>query len=185
MSHMTPCHLLMTACLVGMAWAGAAAAEPGEGTVSDVEAPAVKAGATAGNKRPMPPIEWVAGPATDDRAAVKAWLADLSPETPVRLPVRVTRGPLGGVASATLHGLGGDALSLRLDDSRMGIALADRLRQACGRAEVCAVWLIGAWVPKHPLPGAPEGMSVAVRAVDGVIADGGPRPRLSRGAGPR
>lgn len=99
---------------------------------------------------PQPELPWAFGPSTADAAALTAWLARQlavpdRPET-VRLPVLVELG----VARSTVAGgrvLSGakEALALSLDDTALGISLADRARQACPGQDRCALWLEGRW----------------------------------------
>ncbi len=144
------------------------------------------------NKRPQPPTIWIDGPDVSNRTLVLKWLDGLDPGTRVRLPVGITRSPLGGVEHATV--LGGplaagargkrpDALALALDDSRLGISLADRIRAACGAQteKPCAIWIMGEWraKPLLPTPGKPSDL------VPFAVTDTGERVRSHPNAPPR
>lgn len=109
--------------------------------------------------RPMTPhvaVPFVDGPAITD-PGLRAWLdahrADL-----LQLPVVVDFGRdsrAGGTRAwlgTDVAGPGAGAIEVRLDDSALGIALLDRLRQSCPVGpRICAVWLEGRWSgPEDP-----------------------------------
>lgn len=76
----------------------------------------------------------------------------------VKLPVTLKRGQVG----FTSHGAKCGAVELRADDTKLGISLADRARQACGDAATCQLWLIGNWKPgKEPV--------LSIAKVDGTV----------------
>ncbi|MBK7859434.1 MAG: hypothetical protein IPJ65_12585 [Archangiaceae bacterium] len=77
------------------------------------------------------------GPKLGDAKAATAWLAKQT--VPVKLPVTVKRGQVG----FSSHGATCGALTLELDDTALGVALADRAEQACPKAATCELWLIG------------------------------------------
>ncbi len=95
-----------------------------------------------------PPV-FVRGQALSPEGELDAWLVrQQAAQRLVKLPVAIWRrdGVLAGVDHAEV-GLApqprGDR-RLRLDDSRLGIALAERLRQYCPSNEVrCVVWISG------------------------------------------
>jgi hypothetical protein len=63
----------------------------------------------------------------------------------LRLPVVLARrGPRFSTVGARVGG-GSDALAVVLDDSKLGIGLADRARTACKDAATCALWVEGYW----------------------------------------
>ncbi len=117
--------------------------------------PRAKGGPAAVETKPMPmtpqpELPWAFGPSTADVAALTQWLerqlaAADRPET-VRLPVLVELG----VARSTVAGgrvLTGskEELALSLDDTALGVSLADRARHACPGQDRCAMWLEGRW----------------------------------------
>ncbi len=162
-------------CVVGVMTGGMAMAEP-------------KAPGEGLTKRPLPPATWADGPSVAERAALDAWLAGLATEARVRLPVAITRGPLGGVQRATLYGTAkGDdpGVRLSLDDSRMGIALTTHLRDLCGEGSTCALWIDGRWRPEPVMPSltVDAGTPVAVRRV-GPVVDPAKPARPARAAPP-
>jgi uncharacterized sulfatase len=121
---------------------GARGPEPAAGLLSQ-----------AGVKTPDPDREFTRGPDISPSSRLLAWLdAELqrgeSPGGPrrIRLPVSVTLDAAGGVASARI-GVSdeADAIKVRLNDSALGISLADRARQMCGSGSRCAVWVEGFW----------------------------------------
>lgn len=66
----------------------------------------------------------------------------------VKLPVTLKRGQVGFTSRGAKCG----AVELRCDDTKLGVSLADRARQACGDAATCQLWLIGNWKPgKEPV----------------------------------
>ena len=75
---------------------------------------------------------------------LRAWLAGEALGETLRVPVAVESSPLG-VTGAWIYGgqdPGDEApgLAVRLDDTRLGIGLADRLRSLCDQ-ERCTVWI--------------------------------------------
>jgi hypothetical protein len=85
------------------------------------------------NKTPYVSPTYVRGPAVANSSELVAWLATQSRR--VRLPVVIdprspTQGYVGPVA-------------IELDDTALGIPLADRLRSSGGAR--CALWLEGRW----------------------------------------
>lgn len=168
---------------------------------SNNDASAVNEAATLNrprNKRPRPPTTWIDGPDVSNRALVLKWLDGLGPGARVRLPVGLVRSPLGGVEHATV--VGGpltadgrakrhDGLVLALDDSRLGISLADRIRATCGAQtdKPCAMWIMGEWRagPLLPMPGrASSAIPFAVTDTgDRVLSHPNAPPRVARAAG--
>jgi hypothetical protein len=91
---------------------------------------------------PTPTHPFVHGPATDS-PELASWL-ERQAGSGLRLPVTVelsaSRGEVSRAALATRKK---DAPPVTLDDSRLGISLADRARQACADAAHCTLWLDG------------------------------------------
>lgn len=111
-----------------------------------VVAGALLAAASAG------PGEFVRGPPLSPAGELLAWLDQLaSQRTPrlVRLPVVLARGAVGFSTSGARLGGAAEAPSLRVDDGKLGIGLADRARAACKDAPTCALWLEGHWRGRH------------------------------------
>lgn len=118
-------------------------------------------------KTPQPPSSplWVAGPdltASDD---LLKWLDTDGKGKVIDLPVQVGLSPLG-ISRAQLAPPGQtadeNALRLKLDDSKMGISLKDRLRERCSSMDVCWVWLRGTWGAALSGPGGPGPMGPGV-----------------------
>jgi len=87
-------------------------------------------------KTPMNPVEMSDdGPPLD--GDLQSWLESSSGL--IQLPVEVRRSVLG-IEGGTVVGT---ELELRLDDTRMGIGLADQLRSVCPDEGTCVVWLEG------------------------------------------
>lgn len=124
---------------------------------------------------PYPSAAFVQGPPISDSAALLAWLDRLRGSRRVlQMPVTVD---FGGDKRLSIErawiGVGADnppesGMLLRLDDSRMGIALIDHLRTACPPgASTCSVWLEGTWGQDRLLSGsgpaaAPPGHELVV-----------------------
>lgn len=132
------------------------------------------------------------GPAITPPRNLLEWLNGLERNGPrplVRLPVviefasahrlSIARAWIGGPGSEPAPG----SIRLRLDDSGMGIPLAEAARRECpGDAPSCAIWLEGHWgalVSSAP-PSGKRGDDIpafAVLAVQGpIIEDGKGRP---------
>jgi hypothetical protein len=94
--------------------------------------------------RPHAELTFTRGHALSPPAALRAWL-DQQGKKLVRAPVTVDTDPLGSVRGARLG-----ELAVTLDDSALGISLADRLRHACPDAATCRVWLEGLWDASNP-----------------------------------
>ncbi len=100
---------------------------------------------------PAPELSLVPGPALEPAAELRAWL-DAAPQGQLRLPVVLAfadehRLALGqawlGVRPSEP---GRDAILLSIEDSALGIALLDRVREHCpGDQPACAMWLEGYW----------------------------------------
>jgi len=107
-------------------------------------------------KTPEPERTFVDGPPIDPPAALLAWLdktASAEPRPRIRLPVVVRfrdahRLGLDGGHIGVSPAIPPGAIQVSLDDTSMGIALLDRVRDACPdeKQTQCAVWLEGTWV---------------------------------------
>jgi len=132
------------------------------GTPEAVDSPAVA-------EAPVMRDGFTAGPGLDDPAALRAWLeaeAERDGARPTfRLPVTLdfAEDAPNVIASARVG-----ALAVSLDDTALGIPLADRARVLCSEVP-CALWLEAQWGPLVALPGPPGAADgpprVAVRAV--------------------
>lgn len=73
---------------------------------------------------------------------------------------------------------GPQRVNLRLNDSALGVSLADRLSQLCPDAGGCCLWLAGYWNEKSVLDSVSEqseGLhSFGIRAVLGLYKSGEP-----------
>jgi hypothetical protein len=114
------------------------------------------------------------GPAISEREPLVAWLAMHAREggsgATLRLPVALALRDGGthlGDAYLGLEG-GAERLVVLLDDSALGIALLDRVRQHARSDGSCALWLEGVW-----LGSTRSGGSFAVHAVRGAIGAAG------------
>jgi hypothetical protein len=123
----------------------------------------------AGSERNFEP-----GPAISEREQLVAWLATHAREggsgATLKLPVALALRDGGthlGDAHLGLEG-GVERLVVLLDDSALGIALLDRVRQHARSDGSCALWLEGVW-----LGSTRSGGSFAVHAVRGAIGAAG------------
>ena len=92
--------------------------------------------------KPPPNLAFVHGPSTADATSLRKWLEQQT--STVRLPVLVKlSNPPTTVASAEL--ITTEPFPLPLEDSVLGVSLADRARQNCPGATLCALWLEGRW----------------------------------------
>lgn len=91
-----------------------------------------------GTLRPMPPLEFVEGPAITDAAALERWLvARRGDRRQVRLPVRMD---FDGINPRGFE-VGPHAIQVR--DAALGIALADHVRREAAGQPSCTLWLEG------------------------------------------
>lgn len=93
---------------------------------------------------PAAPATFVRGAPLTPAAELLRWL-EVQGERLVRIPVLLARGAVGWSTAEARIGSADDALTIFLDDTRLGIGLADRARHACGTAATCALWLAGRW----------------------------------------
>lgn len=74
---------------------------------------------------------------------------------------------------------GSPVLNLRLNDSALGVSLADRIAQHCPEGAGCSLWLVGYWHEKSLLDAgaeqSPDIHSFGIRSVVGVFRDGDAR----------
>ena len=103
----------------------------------------------AGPKTPDTTVRsFVRGPSTSPAGALEAWL-DQQPgdgEPPrLRLPVVLQPAQVGFSLRDARIGNGADALVVRLDDTALGIGLADHARRHCQGQTRCALWIEGHW----------------------------------------
>jgi hypothetical protein len=80
------------------------------------------------------------GPSLADAKAALAFLE--AHDGLVKLPTTLRRGEVGFVSRGATSG----ALTFHADDTKLGVSLADRARQACGDQQTCTLWLFGHWV---------------------------------------
>lgn len=114
----------------------------------------------------------VPGPPITPPADLLAWFEGDGGEALVQVPVVVAISPLGVGRARVALVPDTEGLPLKLDDSRLGIALADRLREHCAGSP-CAVWIEGRWGSAMPGPGLdlpdPGGESAHPFAVERVV----------------
>ena len=109
--------------------------------------PAVVIDAPTGGSMTAPDLS-ATSQALEPKDALVAWLdrnggpRDIGGQATLKLPVAVTMdADRLGITGATLG-----ALAVKLDDTALGIALKDRVRQKCPPdATTCRVWLEGTW----------------------------------------
>lgn len=94
--------------------------------------------------RPHVDVPFTRGPDLEPSAALTAWLGAQGRRL-VRIPVEIlVEGP-GRTRNARLG-----TLALALEDSALGISLADHVRRTCPDAATCRAWLEGYWDPSTP-----------------------------------
>jgi hypothetical protein len=79
------------------------------------------------------------GPAVSDGPSVRAALD--SHGGLVKVPATLRKGALGFETKGVQLG----AITFRVDDTRLGVPLAERARGLCGDAAACTLWLVGRW----------------------------------------
>lgn len=79
------------------------------------------------------------GPKIADAKALRAWLD--AQKVDVKLPVTLKRGQVGFSSNGAKVG----GLTLRCDDTALGISLADRAEEHCKGQPECTLWLVGTW----------------------------------------
>lgn len=99
---------------------------------------------------------FVRGPELTPADKLVAWLDEQKrggePKL-VRLPISLAkRGPKFSTVGARVGGAA-DALPVFLDDSALGIGIADRARTQCKDAPTCAMWVEGYWRGKDDAGG--------------------------------
>lgn len=93
--------------------------------------------------KPEPKRAFAEGPRLSARDELRTWLDQQGSTKRVRLPVLVKKGERpGGVEK---QGFVGDekGLALELDDTALGVSLADRYHQFCKEAASCVLLLDG------------------------------------------
>lgn len=97
--------------------------------------------------QPEPQRVFAEGPALEPAEGLAAWLdkqltAD-GKRRRVRLPVVVKRGEMPHAVERTGFVGSEKGLALELDDTAMGVSLADHVHRVCGEAASCALLLDG------------------------------------------
>lgn len=136
---------------------------PVEAVEPEVEAEAEEEEATMG----MPDVE--------DAEALEAWLRGEGNGQVARVPLWVEVSPLG-VSGARVGGASG--VEVRVDDSRLGVGLADRVRSICAgdeaaaREDACVLWVrarVGAEGPGLGMPTADrERVTLVLIEIEGL-----------------
>jgi len=118
----------------------------------------------------MQPGEWHEGPTIEAR--LFSWMAAEGSGKTIRLPVTVRANAIG-VEKAWIGLQEVEALSVRLEDTRLGISLHDRVRQHCAPLDKpCHLWVEGTW-GQAVLPDDSRGEHVfSLLKVEGLVAPG-------------
>ncbi len=157
-----------------------------------LESPAPETSVTPTN--PDASDRFVQGPPLAPRADLLAWLEGDGEGALLQIPVVVHLSPLG-IDSAHIGAQADaprdDAVRLKLDDTALGISLAERLREHCSDGDPCIVWLEGQWGatvsgpgPDFAFPGAddaPEKHPFSVRKVVGPVTGAPTHLRVASG----
>lgn len=117
-------------------------------------------------------LDWILAHATDGQGKATKLL---------RLPVAIKFAPLGfasTVVGASLDA-GDDALRLDLDDTSMGVGVAEHVRDTCDMSQPgCVIWLDGYWQQLLDLPedddldDGPREHPFDVRGIGGLVEPG-------------
>lgn len=104
---------------------------------------------------PSPELEFVDGPVIADADALREWLAAHDGDLrQLRLPVSMDNGV--GVSNFAVG-----SVAIDVDDTALGISLADRARSRCGTQARCRLWLEGYW----------SGSCLSLRRVGDPVSD--------------
>ncbi len=115
----------------------------------------------------MSDATFVEGPSVAAPAALLSWFEGEGAGKRVRVPVVVKPSPLGlssGYIAANAAVPEAQGLSLQLDDSTLGVSLADRIRSDCEFDVPCLIWIEGQW-----------GSSLGLPSFGGPLASAGPK----------
>lgn len=118
----------------------------------------------------VPPI-FAAGPSIADRG-FDAWLK--AHDGPVKLPFTIWRKPQRRGAIGVHTTMSTAAPVLRFSDGALGVPLDERIRQHCGDADPCRLWLAGRIGESMPLPDPDPSTIFNVHAVHGPVEGEGP-----------
>lgn len=103
---------------------------------------------------------FVDGPSAAEEPALRSWLrTHEGAARQLRLPVRLAK-----TAGSPREGRVGPVV-IGVDDTALGVALADRVRAACGDAAECRLWLEGYW----------SGTRLDLRKVGPRVSESSPR----------
>lgn len=161
-----------TAFLVSLSLALAGAVAFGANAAAEVPgAPEAKPEGKAMLKQDYVPPIFAAGPSVADRE-FDAWLK--AHAGPVKLPFTIWREPRRRGAIGVHTALPSAGATLRFSDGALGVPLDERLRQLCGRADPCRVWLAGRLGESMPLPDPDPSTIFNVHAVHGLVQGDGP-----------
>jgi hypothetical protein len=147
--------VVVVVCVLGVSLAGAASDGQGE--------------TKAMLKQDFVPPIFADGPSVVD-PGFDAWLK--AHAGPVKLPFTIWRKPhrVGAIGVHTTR----PASVLRFSDGALGIPLDERLRQLCGNAEPCRVWLAGRVGESMPMPDPDPSTIFNVHAVHERVEGQGP-----------
>ncbi len=105
-------------------------------------------------------LRFVDGPAVAEESSLRSWLrTHEGAARQLRLPVR-----LPGAGGGQQEGRVGSVV-IGVSDAALGVALADRVRTACGENAGCQLWLEGYW----------SGTQLDLRKVGPVVSEPSPR----------
>lgn len=119
------------------------------------------------------------GEEPDQEVAVEAlerWLEGQDAASILRVPIGLKLTPLGVQRAWIMDGdSGGEGLAVRLDDSRLGVGLAERVRSLC-EEDSCEIWVRATKGPAMPelSPTEADEPVLTVISVEGRITEAQP-----------
>ena len=109
--------------------------------------------------------------------SLERWLQEQGAEAVLKVPIGLEVTPLGVERAWVIYGGRADQeakLVVRLDDSRLGVSVADRARALCDE-DTCKIWVRARVGPAMPgLPTSDERPVLTVISVEGLITEATP-----------
>ncbi len=109
--------------------------------------------------------------------SLERWLQEQDTQAVLQVPIGLEITPLGVKRAWVIDGGSADqeaGLVVRLDDSRLGVSVADRARSLCDD-DTCKIWVRARVGPAMPgLPTSEEQPVLTVISVEGLITEATP-----------